>query len=413
MRSLTRDPVRGARMARADAPRFPWFTVLALSAGLAGLATLALKTRTIERAEAATAPVTIGAGQSALASLGSFAPLLDPAYDLGAGRQTFATARPLAAHIHAPAPAATAAAQAAPALPTGPLVLASLPGRDVALEGRPGLPLAPMPLARPGSAGSAAVAEDEDGPDTTMVAPLPMRRPSDAPAAGTAPEAPRIATRRNGRDQQAAAAPAPAQPDGRNFFERLFGPRRDGQGDGPQLAYAPSDGNLGTDAGTSRGGLGGGFSFGLSGPAPRPPMGVAIYDIGSRMVYLPNGEKLEAQSGLGAYRNDVRYAHVRMRGPTPPHVYDLTEREALFHGVRAIRLNPVGGSQAIHGRAGLLAHTYLLGPNGDSNGCISIKEYDRFLQAFLRGEIRRLIVVRDRTEAVAAVARASTRVSSR
>lgn len=413
MRNLTRDPVRGARSARADAPRFPWFTVLALSAGLAGLATLALKTRTSERAEAATPPVTIGAGQPALATLGSFAPLLDPAYDLGAGRQTFATARPLAAHIHAPAPAATAAAQAAPALPTGPLVLASLPGRDVGLESRPGLPLAPMPLARPGSAGAAAAEEDEDGPDTTLVAPLPMRRPSDAPAAAATPEAPRIATRRNGREQQAAAAPAPAQPDGRNFFERLFGPRRDGQGDGPQLAYAPSDGNLGNDAGASRGGLGGGFSFGIGGPAPRPPMGVAIYDIGSRMVYLPNGEKLEAQSGLGAYRNDVRYAHVRMRGPTPPHVYDLTEREALFHGVRAIRLNPVGGSQAIHGRAGLLAHTYLLGPNGDSNGCISIKDYDRFLQAFLRGEIRRLIVVRDRTEAVAAVARANTRVSSR
>jgi len=102
-----------------------------------------------------------------------------------------------------------------------------------------------------------------------------------------------------------------------------------------------------------------------------------------------------------------------MRGPTPPHIYDLTEREALFHGVRAIRLNPVGGSQAIHGRAGLLAHTYLLGPNGDSNGCISIKDYNRFLQAYLRGEIRQLIVVRDRSEAVAAVARANTRVAQR
>ena len=34
---------------------------------------------------------------------------------------------------------------------------------------------------------------------------------------------------------------------------------------------------------------------------------------------------------------------------------------------------------AIHGRTGLLTHTYLLGPNGDSNGCISFKDYDTFL----------------------------------
>jgi hypothetical protein len=64
--------------------------------------------------------------------------------------------------------------------------------------------------------------------------------------------------------------------------------------------------------------------------------------------------------------------------------------------VRAVRLNPVGGSAAIYGRAGLLAHTYLLGPNGDSNGCISIRDYDKFLQAFLRGEVTRLVVVTGR-----------------
>jgi hypothetical protein len=35
----------------------------------------------------------------------------------------------------------------------------------------------------------------------------------------------------------------------------------------------------------------------------------------------------------------------------------------------------------------------MLGPNGDSNGCVSIKNYDRFLQAFNNGEISRLVVV--------------------
>jgi hypothetical protein len=42
---------------------------------------------------------------------------------------------------------------------------------------------------------------------------------------------------------------------------------------------------------------------------------------------------------------------------------------------------------------GYHAHTYMLGPNGDSNGCFSFKDYDAFLQAHRNGEIRRLAVV--------------------
>ena len=84
-----------------------------------------------------------------------------------------------------------------------------------------------------------------------------------------------------------------------------------------------------------------------------------------------------------------------MRGVTPPDVYDLTEREAPFHGVRALRLNPVDESK-VFGRAGLLAHSYMLGPNGDSNGCVSFKDYDAFLQAYLNGQVKRLVVVAGR-----------------
>jgi hypothetical protein len=127
-------------------------------------------------------------------------------------------------------------------------------------------------------------------------------------------------------------------------------------------------------------------------PAPEIGSRTAVYDISARTVFLPDGEKLEAHSGLYDKMDDPRYVAVRMRGPTPPNVYDLTLREEIFHGVRAIRLNPVNEDK-MFGRAGMLAHTYMLGPNGQSNGCVSFKNYDRFLQAFLRGEIDRLIVV--------------------
>ncbi|MDP2800557.1 MAG: DUF2778 domain-containing protein [Phreatobacter sp.] len=408
MRDLTRDPSgRQADRVKQGGQRFPWLTVLALSAGVAGLATLSLRDDKGDVAKAAIATIeTAGLAdpRPAFAALGSFAPLLDPSLSLGGKPATLAQNPPLSGHWQPAAPAAIARATVPePGLPNV-VVLASLPGRDTGLPAVSSLiQPAPLPPARPDPQGAISL----DGPDTTMVAPLPPRRPALAPANG-APETPRTAARRG--ERETAVAPA-AQPDGRNFFERIFGPRR--EADGPQLAYAPSSGGA-VDSGTGGGSFGSnlGLSFpGLS--APKPPMGLAIYDIGSRMVYLPNGERLEAQSGLGEMRNDVRYAHVRMRGPTPPHTYDLVEREALFHGVRAIRLQPVGGSQAIHGRAGLLAHTYLLGPSGDSNGCISIKDYDRFLQAYLRGEIRRLIVVRTRSEAVQAVARANVQVSQR
>ncbi|MDI1345585.1 MAG: DUF2778 domain-containing protein [Pseudolabrys sp.] len=118
----------------------------------------------------------------------------------------------------------------------------------------------------------------------------------------------------------------------------------------------------------------------------------AVYDIAAGTVYLPNGQKLEAHSGLYDKMDDPRFVHVRMRGPTPPNIYDLTMRQELFHGVRAIRLNPVD-SKKMFGRDGMLAHTYMLGPNGQSNGCVSFKNYDKFLQAFLKGEVDRLVVV--------------------
>jgi len=118
----------------------------------------------------------------------------------------------------------------------------------------------------------------------------------------------------------------------------------------------------------------------------------AVYDIEAHTVYLPNGERLEAHSGLGQRLDDPRYVGEKDRGPTPPNVYDLVLRDELFHGVRAIRLNPVNDGK-MFGRDGILAHTYMLGPTGQSFGCVSFKDYQAFLHAFLRGEVDRLVVV--------------------
>ena len=90
--------------------------------------------------------------------------------------------------------------------------------------------------------------------------------------------------------------------------------------------------------------------------------------------------------------DDIRYVNLKARGPTPPNVYQLTMREELFHGVRAIRLNQVDETR-MYGRDGILAHTYMLGPNGQSNGCISFADYNAFLNAFQRGEIDKIVVV--------------------
>jgi hypothetical protein len=118
----------------------------------------------------------------------------------------------------------------------------------------------------------------------------------------------------------------------------------------------------------------------------------AVYDISARVVYMPNGTRLEAHSGLGGLMDDPAHVSERNVGATPPNVYDLKPRERLFHGVPALRMTPVGESDTL-GRSGLLVHSYMLGPNGDSNGCVSIREYDRFLQAYRSGVVKRLVVV--------------------
>jgi hypothetical protein len=133
----------------------------------------------------------------------------------------------------------------------------------------------------------------------------------------------------------------------------------------------------------------------------------AVYDISAKALYLPNGVALEAHSGMGALMDDPEHVDQRMVGATPPATYDLKPREKLFHGVRALRLTPAEGTSAL-GRVGLLTHNYMLGPRGDSNGCVSIKDYDRFMKAYDNGEFNRLVVVPSLSGSATSSQRAST-----
>jgi hypothetical protein len=211
-----------------------------------------------------------------------------------------------------------------------------------------------------------AALEEPASPSSTTSVPLPRARPSDA----------RL-------EAASRAAPGDAQGDQRTLLQKLsdFLPGRVtlasltlGDGlfrSGPDLA------SLGYDSFT------------------------AVYDISAQAVYLPNGAKLEAHSGLGSRMDKVDSVSERMVGATPPGTYELKPREKLFHGVQALRMTPVD-SESTLGRTGLLVHSYMLGPNGDSNGCVSIRNYERFLKAYSDGEITRLVVVPNLTDSITA-----------
>jgi hypothetical protein len=191
------------------------------------------------------------------------------------------------------------------------------------------------------------------GERVTQKVVLPMPRPASAP-------------------QIASDAP-PAKPSiFATILQKLFGKPAP-----VKLAYAATDD--------------GGLGVGQTGEA-RYDRSTAVYDISAHAVYMPDGTYLEAHSGLGSWLDDPNHADEKMRGVTPPNVYNLELREELFHGVRALRLIPQD-ERKMFGRAGLLAHNFLLGPNGDSNGCVSIRNYDAFLQAYLNHDVKRLVVV--------------------
>ncbi|MGU3539465.1 DUF2778 domain-containing protein [Methylobacterium sp. A54F] len=285
------------------------------------------------------------------------------------------------ARVEAPAQPAAPAAVYAWMLDPTPVLGAGAPTL-IRPAPRPPVAVAAVPAVQPVAALAAppAASAPNQIARVAQAVPLPVPRPAEL---RVRPETLRLA-RRPSQPSARLAGRQDAEAE-RSFFETVFGAKSTETKPAAEaptaLAYAGTPDEAMTSP-TRR----------SLGPVA-PSGGVAIYDITARTVTLPSGERLEAHSGLGIAQDSPRHVHVKMRGATPPGTYDLTEREALFHGVRAIRLNPVGGSGAVHGRVGLLAHTYMLGPSGASNGCVVFRQYDRFLQAYLRGEVRRLVVV--------------------
>ncbi|MGB8277132.1 MAG: DUF2778 domain-containing protein [Methylovirgula sp.] len=279
--------------------------------------------------------------------------LFDATFSLGLTPVPFAQSSPLGSNFEAiPQASSAAGAEAEKVLPTPEV---SELDQD-----------APLPTPRPSGFGLAEVES----------VPLPMPRPAELglPASHSGV---RAYARQLAQQNRTTVLPATSS-DHRTFFEKLFGKP---QPSGPVLAYAaPEDGVLGNARRIT------------SGPMPPHDQRTAVYNIAAHTVYMPDGTRLEAHSGLGDRMDDPRHVSERMRGPTPPNVYELEPREQLFHGVQALRLIPVG-SGGVYGRTGLLAHSYMLGPYGASNGCVSFKNYNAFLQAFLHGEVKHLVVV--------------------
>jgi Protein of unknown function (DUF2778) len=240
--------------------------------------------------------------------------------------------------------------------------------------------LAEAPKAQPETTKLTEAPKPKEAARVQVAAIAPAPRPSELQPPKTAASSVRDMAQR-----AKAAVMSIASNEKQSIVERLWG--KQPQPHGPSLlSFASADASV-------TGSLGPTQNPALAGNTPRYDQSTAVYDISAHAVYLPDGSKLEAHSGLGAKLDDPGSANIRMRGVTPPHIYELTPREALFHGVPALRLTPIGGEDTIYGRSGLLAHTYMLGPNGDSNGCVSFKDYNAFLNAYRNQGIKRLAVV--------------------
>ncbi|WP_246691413.1 MULTISPECIES: DUF2778 domain-containing protein [unclassified Mesorhizobium] len=267
----------------------------------------------------------------------------------------------------------------APPLAVAAIVGAQHPERaEVQVASLPPQDDLPGSIALPGRRPRAETPQPAEAPSKPKAQPA---KPQTARSAETvAPQSPGIVSPRSPRNSQDVAA-LPGVP-GSETIRTKPGKRVKAQS-GEMLAYAKPD--------VPAGGVGRAFKDLFA--TPGMGGGVAIYDISAKTVYMPDGSRLEAHSGIGSMADQPRYANRKNVGPTPPGTYDLKLRESRFYGVEAIRLTPTSGNNK-YDRDGLLAHSYLLrGGRAESHGCVAFKDYARFLAAYKKGKIKRLVVV--------------------
>src|SRR5208282_4855588 len=147
-------------------------------------------------------------------------------------------------------------------------------------------------------------------PEIGESAPFPPPRPPEFAMPGTPAAPERHLAQPNG------ATVRPAGPaDNRNFLQRLFGlglPPAPVSASAPAVAsrLASTSGVAVASAAPESRGAGRALlsaQFGASAPGSGYDRYTAVYDISARTVYLPDGTRLEAHSGLGDRLDNPRY----------------------------------------------------------------------------------------------------------
>ena len=116
-------------------------------------------------------------------------------------------------------------------------------------------------------------------------------------------------------------------------------------------------------------------------------------NLGAHRLSVPTANSSRRIRGCGDQMDDPRHVNgqdargVRRRTSRSDHA------GIAFSRRRGDPAQPASTKTEMFGRDGILAHTYMLGPNGQSNGCVSFKNYAAFLRAFQTGDIDRLVVV--------------------
>ncbi len=135
----------------------------------------------------------------------------------------------------------------------------------------------------------AAIAPPQADRQVAQLVRLPSPRPAEAGAAKNSAASARDMA------QGAKAAVLAAVEEKPTIFETLFGKLKSA---GPSLAFASADASVTGSLGSGNPGQSPNSALGGSVPYDRT---TAIYDISKHTVYMPDGTKLEAHSGLGPF----------------------------------------------------------------------------------------------------------------